>query len=420
MPESNKGPDGKSRAALTNLHTLHANTGYLVKMNTAGTVEVWGKPILGHQRLQAGAYDLVGFPIGPGHAPSAGTFLSAESPFAEISALKIDGTWTVLWKTAKLAPGTAYLVKYAEQSKVTDYTAPLELASAAGGPLPAEGLQFAAGMYGNRTSFILRNRSGSSMPDVTLSLLPNPRVALHYVEGLAPVDLTRASAGVSLGTIEKDSAKQLSFLVQGQAAAGEAVLAITSTPLNVRWLVPVSAAPSSQAGLWAGEVVINDVSQARLGATDETELTVQMAPLNSSGVYGTAYLKEITTNAQKAVGIAITLTLPVSTTEALAPAEVEGLYIRGRVFVDVNQNGKADRTEPGLAGEKVTFGQLAPARTAADGTYLLQVTGSDTPPVEYTIKPPQPAGYTDVFTVVVPSAKADERPATGANRVLKA
>ena len=103
VPESNKGPDGKSRAALTNLHTLHANTGYLVKMNTAGTVEVWGKPILGHQRLQAGAYDLVGFPIGPGHAPSAGTFLSAESPFAEISALKIDGTWTVLWKTAKLA-----------------------------------------------------------------------------------------------------------------------------------------------------------------------------------------------------------------------------------------------------------------------------------------------------------------------------
>lgn len=63
IPDNNVGPDGESRGFLTTLYTLHANTGYLVNMKTSGTVTVSGKPVPGHHRWAAGAYNLAGFPI---------------------------------------------------------------------------------------------------------------------------------------------------------------------------------------------------------------------------------------------------------------------------------------------------------------------------------------------------------------------
>ena len=70
VPDTNSGRTASPSGFLTTLHTLHANTGYLVKLNagTSGTVTVKGKPVPGHHRWAPGAYNLAGFPIasGPG------------------------------------------------------------------------------------------------------------------------------------------------------------------------------------------------------------------------------------------------------------------------------------------------------------------------------------------------------------------
>jgi len=113
IPKSNMDENGQSRGFLTTLFALHANTGYLVKMNAAGTITVTGKPVPGHHRWQAGAYNLAGFPIGPGQSPTVATYVpgyQATSPITEIRALNSDGTWTSpLDPTNALTSGVAYL-----------------------------------------------------------------------------------------------------------------------------------------------------------------------------------------------------------------------------------------------------------------------------------------------------------------------
>jgi hypothetical protein len=176
----------ESRAFLTTLHTLHANTGYLVKMNAAGTITVRGKPVPGHHRWQPDAYNLAGFPIAPGSAPSVSAFI-AGSPITEIRALNTDGTWSEKWTqtdtTHTLAPGVAYLVRYASEPAVRDYTAPLDLASGLGSALPSDGLEFGAGLYRNRATLMVKNQSAAPV-DVLLSLAEgaSSQVAVQYVE----------------------------------------------------------------------------------------------------------------------------------------------------------------------------------------------------------------------------------------------
>ncbi len=115
VPDENTGADGVSREFLTNLHTLHANTGYLVKLKAgaSGTVTVTGKPAPGHHRWTPGAYNLTGFPLAAGGA-MVGTF-TAGSPITEVRGLTAAGGWTLpLAAGDPLLTGVAYLVKYAD------------------------------------------------------------------------------------------------------------------------------------------------------------------------------------------------------------------------------------------------------------------------------------------------------------------
>jgi hypothetical protein len=167
------------------------------------------------------------------------------------------------------------------------------------------------------------------------------------------------------------------------------------------------AAPATHAGLWVGEVVINDVSQARLGATDETELTVQMSAMNSSGVKGSADLTEV---GGTTVRIAMELSLPTVSVETVAEPTVTAPYVYGRVFVDTNQNGQADRTEPGLAGVEVVFAPGGTATTQADGKYWLSSISEAIHGVTIDDPSGKLAGYTNQFLVTVPVAKVEATP----------
>lgn len=422
IPDENMGPDGVSREFLTTLHTLHANTGYLVKMNVGDTIKVTGKPVPGHHRWTAGAYNLAGFPLAAGGSTVAA--FTAGSPITEVRGLTEAGGWTLpLAGDVPLLPGVAYLVRYADEPLDPDYTAPLDVGTSAEAmTLPTEGLKFHAGLYGNSMKLRLQNLSPAAI-EVTLALPEGAEspVALHYVSSAdPPVDPVDLRAGpVTLGLEAAPGSRWIELQVPTakQPAAGEALLEISCAALGTRWLIPLSAEPASYEGLWVGDAVVDNVNEARLGATDDAhDLTIALASLNNSGVRGSAAMHELIAGASTTLQITVTLALPADTIEMVTPPAVTAPYVHGWVFVDANQNGQRDAGEKGLAAVQVSLalqggGYSASGATLPDGSYWLSALQTGT----YNLTIETPGGYTSDFAVTLPAADVDGAPVTATN-----
>lgn len=422
IPETNLGGNGESRGFLTTLHTLHANTGYLVKMNAAGTIRVTGKPVPGHHRWTAGAYNLAGFPLAA--AGSTVTAFTAGSPITEVRRLTEAGGWTLpLAGGEALLPGVAYLVRYAGEPADPDYTAPLDVgASAEAMILPTEGLKFQAGLYGNSMKLRLQNLSPAAIEvALTLPEAAASPVALYYVSSADPpadpVDLRGGPVTLALDAAPGSKWIELQVPAAAQPAAGEALLDISCASLGTRWLIPLAAEPASYAGLWVGDAVVDNVNEARLGATDDAhDLTIALASANNSGVRGSAALHELIAGASTTLQITITLALPADTIETVTPPAITAPYVHGWVFVDANRNGQRDADEKGLAAVPVTLalqagGYSQSGATLTDGSYWL----SDLPWGAYDLSIAAPGGYTSDFVVTLPAGDVDGDPVTAIN-----
>ena len=211
---------------------------------------------------------------------------------------------------------------------------------------------------------------------------------------------------------------QLDFIVPTveQPTAAEGVLTISA--LGARWMIPVSAAPGSYAGLWVGDVVVNDVSEARLGATTFTnDLTVALAPAHASGVRGATQMHyaQIGTGqgAYYTLFFTTTLSLPAMTAQAATHPTPTGRYVHGYVFIDANQNGQRDAGEIGLAGAQVTVAGEDSVETLADGSYLVDNVEGGAHTVSVTGGPL--TGYTGTFNVTIPAANTEDLPVVSAN-----
>ena len=242
------------------------------------------------------------------------------------------------------------------------------------------------------------------------------QVALQYT-GKTTVDLRTGPVTLALKAKE-GTTLQFQVPAENQPAAGEALLAISSPNLGTRWLIPVSAQPGSYAGLWVGDVVVNDVSEARLGATDfANDLAVALVPAaastEASVVRGSAQIHETVAGVNNTLTFTVSLALPdlpVETGEQVIPAPP---YVRGYVFVDLNQNGQRDAGEPGLPGAQVRVGKDSPAVTAADGSWVLQQP-ADTP-ADIAVSGAATVGYTTAFSVTLPAKTVGDKPAATIN-----
>ena len=152
-------------------------------------------------------------------------------------------------------------------------------------------------------------------------------------------------------------------------------------------------------------MVIDDVSQARLGATNAAAgaLTIELRPRNDSGLYGAVEFQEM-----PATTLAITSTLAISRSYAVVTPTIAMTgtlpYVSGYLFEDVNQNGRRDATEAGFAGVDVTISKdgvpFATVQTETDGAYKFE----DLDPYTYTLvtNPVIPTGYTPDFEITEP------------------
>ena len=272
----------------------------------------------------------------------------------------------------------------------------------------------------------IENLSATAV-EATLSLPEgaDSAVALHYVSNadppVDPVDLRDGPVTISMGDTGAATVRWIELEVpsEDQQAAGETLLEISCASLGTRWLIPVSAEPGSYAGLWVGDVVVNDVSEARLGSTDDTfDLTIALASQNESGVRGAVQLHEEIAGAASTLHMTVTLALPAETVETVTPPAVAAPYVHGYVFIDANQNGQRDADEKGLASVEVTATRQdgSPPKngaTLADGSYWLDGLTAGT----YDLAIAAPDGYTSTFIVKVPPPDVEEDPVESPNAI---
>ncbi|RME42431.1 MAG: hypothetical protein D6791_17745, partial [Chloroflexi bacterium] len=416
FPEGSLGPDGEDRSFLSDLFDLHANTGYLIKLKDGtgpATLEVRGTPVVAHHQWLADSYHLAGFPVDPDAPapPTVATFFQdlagGPSPVSEVRALQADGTWSdPLAAGATLSYGEAYLVYYTS-SDVTNYTAPFDVMSVIG-----EGLDFSPGFVGSKQEVQVQNLAngattlqlqvlGTAQPAVALRYDSDPNATSDPLAELWPVPVTLNLGG--------GGATALNFVVPStlQNGDGEALLALRAPDLGTRWLVPVRARAGSYAGLWIGDVVVNDVSESRLGGTnvENGELTIALHPRDLSGLQGAAQFVETVSGNTASVALTATLTLPApEEILPLAPISAIAPYVAGYVFVDANQNGQRDGDEQGLAGVTVVLTDLQDssqrtAMTDSQGLYLFEGLAYHMYQVSLDA---EPAGYTADFPVTLP------------------
>lgn len=419
FPETSLGPDGQPRGFLTTLVSLHANTAYLIKLKAGTspvTLRVAGEAIVGHRRWAKASYNLVGFPSLSTGGPTVAQIQST-SAITDVRRLTSDGHWSAsLAPTAMLSAGEAYLAYYSDQGTPPDeYTAPLNVKEA----LPA-GLAFSRRTGATQQSLLIENLSASPA-NVTLTLIGDPAAAVRLRYSTTSTQTVDLNAGPVTLALAPGGAQRPEFtvLAKEQTRRGVALLQIASVELGTRWLIPITAESGAFAGLWVGEIVVNDVSESRLGGTNVADgaLTIALTPRDGSGLRGAVGLQEIV--AGNSSSVAVTLTLALSTTNSTSPLSVitgTAPYIAGYVFVDANQNGQRDADEIGLADIVVSLtsgGTTLTRTTAANGAYLFQGLSVNTwtlavltPPIGATraFRVTQPATQTLPLTATLPTA----------------
>ena len=421
FPATSVGPDGVSRAFLTDLLSLHTNTGYLVKLadDLAAplTLQVTGPTVVENQRWVKDSYNLAGFPIFPAANPTVAAFFGG-SPVTEVRYLTPDGHWEKLAATDTLVHAQSYLVYYDGQvtGAPAGFTAPLSIPES----VPDE-IQFAPGAGGNRQTIPVENLSVIPIT-VTCAFADGDAggIPLYYEDDATEpptyIDLRANAVQVPLAPGEMrnivlvfipDESPMARAAQTADAGARQAVLVIASFEGGTRWMIPLTFESSDMRGLWVGDVLINDVSEARLGATnaDQGALTIALRPRNTSGIYGATEFKEIIDGNTALVAIQTTLDLNRSAQVVTPTLAMMGRapYVAGYVFEDANQNGERDPTEPGFGGITVTLAAgnfITATQTLTDGAYIF----AGLMPGKYALAlaPATPSGTTATFDVTPP------------------
>lgn len=427
FPQGSVGPDGGSRGFLTDLLTLRAHTAYLVKLAddlpAPLTFQVAGQPVARSQQWVKDSYNLAGFPIAPGAHPSVAVYFE-NSAVTEVRALTSDGHWREMAADETLAYGQAYLVYFdGAAAGAEGFKPPLAVDTA----VPAE-IGFRLGLGGERQMIPVENTSAIPIT-VTVSFAEAgpDALPLYYEDALSPeevqatglqyqyIDLRQHAVQIPLAPGEKRNlalvltpdespSERIQRLMQtGDAGGGErhAVLVLASLEGGTRWMIPMAYTFPDLRGLWVGDVLVNDVSEARLGATNaaEGQLTIALRPRNESGIYGAVEFQETIQGDQAQVALQTTLDLGRGRSIVTPTIAMTGTqpYIAGYVFEDLNQNGQRDPNEPGFDGITVTLSVrrrlIAMTHTQADGAYLF----ADLSPGAYTIAI-DPATFPDATT----------------------
>jgi hypothetical protein len=269
-------PAGKPEAFLSNLYRLEPNTAYLVKLDGTQSrqITVTGAPIYAPREWQTDAYTLTGITSDSSNPPSfaeyfAGSDAHQGQPFYKLGT---DGRWTLVTSpaTETLAPNRAYWIRTSGNSQ---WSGPLRVVLEQG-----ESIDFGAAL--DRSRVVLRNLSGAN-GSFTLNRLGGSTLPLAY-EQSDPVARTTSYPALGNQLVLAAAADTDTFLTlapkrneftqnhhrQTFAISDEqgscVLLDVSADSLQPITPPAGGTAPVSYAGLWAGVVSVDAVSQAQM------------------------------------------------------------------------------------------------------------------------------------------------------------
>ena len=276
-------PEPRPEAFLTNLHTLSANTSYLIYLEGSSNrmVTISGQPVLSVVNWRPNGFTLTGLPVTPGQEPSFADYfvLSSQHNNQPIYRLNAAGFWEQVTNpnTTAIKAGEAYWI-YTDG--ISSYPGLINIKLQQGESLEYRTvfteLDFMLSNTSDVTNFIRIDRMGGvSMPmkfenvdpetgEVAWPDLPNTRVL-----ELAPGEDVVVRLAVDRKNFNEERMEQI-FSISNEQGARYLLHAGASTiqPLTLPSRGTVrgtNVVPESSAGLWAGTVQVKGVSEAQSG-----------------------------------------------------------------------------------------------------------------------------------------------------------
>jgi hypothetical protein len=289
-------PPHRPEAILTNLYAIEANTAYLIELegDMPVTWSVSGLPSLARTEWIQDSFNLRGFHVNPGAAPSFGDFFTPSETHAgqPVYRLATTGVWELVTApfSTPIRSGEAYWV-YCQG--LSDYEGPIEIENDF-----SEGLEYGGGLTTSRLVF--KNRGGVPATISVRIISAEPPVPLQY-QNIDPVsaevswpDLASvlslevgalSQIYVDLGVRRSDfEGRRESILEIGDSLGSRrrafvGASSAFSPPPSAKSVnkdgsvgssfTNVKAASSNAlAGLWVGNVSVSAVSESQLGGLE--------------------------------------------------------------------------------------------------------------------------------------------------------
>jgi hypothetical protein len=392
-------PTNRVDAFQNDLFALQVNRAYLVKYGGATPLSITlaGRPSLRRPNWQPDNYNLRGFPIDPGFAP---TFLdyfrfspahySIDSGMQPIHRLNAAGTWQRVGDSDQMATGEAYWVYCKGNS---DYLAPITAF-----PTLGDGLDFSA--FVDEQTLALENHSAVPR-NITIADTKAPATnplsyesvaadgTLNWARFVSPLAMSVSGGATSPQRIAIRRADMSGNLY-------ETVLKVIDG-LGTRLLIPVSAErelstpiaalasgkaknvaesapPPPHVGLWVGTVTLNAVSEAHSG-TLATNASQGFTIVTETNIVSGEVTVNRVPNSIRRENVSMTTTPTGSEMHLRLMLHVDGSG-QTRLLKEVIQMWKNGTTTNDLAGRAVVD---RPARVVlvTDDSKLSQFVGVD-------------------------------------------
>lgn len=295
-------PTNRLQSLDNNLGEIHGGRAYLVLSDGPGPLIVSGRPVNTPLAWAADAYNLRGFPIDPGAEPSFRDFFRPSPAHADpatgrlqpIYRLNAGGTWELVQPGDAMNAGVAYWV-YAKGA--SDYVAPFRLQFESGDSVDfGRALDaFSITLVNQGTQPVFATVSEGSLPSAGSALSYqqfNPTVGVQWpslpaffpmpLEGGAQESIRFGFRRQQLGApnyetlmeVRDNAGTRYRFPVTGERYANGSV----GTP----GAVPATVAARNAAGLWAGTITMNAVSEVHSGTLSTNSRASDGTPLQIS------------------------------------------------------------------------------------------------------------------------------------------
>lgn len=280
-------PEPRPEAFLSSLYAMSGNLPYLIKLDDTvnHTLTITGVPVTMPLKWRGDSFNLTGLPVEPGNEPSFGDFFETSTAHLDQAIYKLNstGVWQLVDDpfTEVIKSGEAYWI-YTEG--VSKYQGPLGVSLAQG-----ESLEYSAAF--NQIKLTLSNLAnvqtvvrierlnGTTLPltylnvDVETGEQAWPVLSQFKTWDLMPEEDIFVDLAVTRKGFTEERMEQIFALTNGLGsrvllhAGGDTYQPLTLATAKARYGAQLKAVPEDMAGLWVGQIKIDQVSEAQLGGT---------------------------------------------------------------------------------------------------------------------------------------------------------